>query len=205
MADGVPSFVPPPPPPTPPAITQMLNDNIGGSRTSSAPPDELLQCVYNQLRLIAQGRMSGERPDHTLQATALVNEAYMRLVGEREVAWRDRGHFYMAAAEAMRRILVDHARKRGAEKRGGQQKRLPLDVCDLAAADDPEQILALDRAIVRLQNEDVVASEVVRLRFFSGLTVEETASVMDISERTVKREWTYARAKLFRYMEEANV
>lgn len=180
-------------------ITQMLSD-IASGRPAAA--EELLKCVYENLRAIAASRMAGERPGHTLQATALVNEAYMRLVGDGQVAWRDRGHFYAAAAEAMRRILVDHARRRGAEKRGGERQRLPLSVCDLATMDDPRQILALDRALMRLQESDAAAAEVVRLRFFAGLTVEQTAAATGVSERSVKREWTYARAKLFRLLEE---
>src|SRR5262245_37255318 len=111
----------------------MLSD-IASGRAEAA--NELLDCVYEHLRAIADKRMAGERHGHTLQATALVNEAYMRLVGNGEVAWRDRGHFYSAAAEAMRRILIDHARKRGSEMRGGNRQRMPFDVCDLAANDD---------------------------------------------------------------------
>jgi RNA polymerase sigma factor (TIGR02999 family) len=137
-----------------------------------------------------------------LQATALVNEAYLRLLGNADVNWRDRGHFYSAAAEAMRRILIDHARRRGAEIRGGRSTRLPLDVCDLAAIDDPKQILALDQALSRLQEHDPLAVEVVRLRFFAGLQNEEVAAAMGVSVSTVKREWTFARAMLFRFLEE---
>ena len=161
MADGSSTPAPATPAPQPRPITRMLNDIAGGQ---PAAANELLQCVYVQLHAIAQHRMAGERPGHTLQATALVSEAYMKLVGEHEVAWRDRSHFYMAAAEAMRRILVDHARRRGADKRGGDRKRLPITVCDLAAEDDPQQILALDQALLRLQAEDATACEVVRLR-----------------------------------------
>jgi RNA polymerase sigma factor (TIGR02999 family) len=181
-------------------ITRMLNDICNGR---SAASDELLQCVYQQLRAIAQRRMASERPGHTLQATALVHEAYVRLLGDHEVTWRDRSHFYLAAAEAMRRILVDHARRRGREKRGGNRTRVPLSVCDLAAADDPQQILALDDALQRLQGVDAHAAELVRLRFFAGLSIEETAAALGVSERTVKHEWTYARARLFRFLEEA--
>jgi RNA polymerase sigma factor (TIGR02999 family) len=181
-------------------ITQLLNDVAGGR---AAAADDLLRCVYDQLHTIAQRRMAGERASHTLQATALVHEAYLRLMGDQPIAWRDRGQFYLAAAESMRRILVDHARKRSAEKRGGGRQRLPLSVCDLAAENDPVQILALDQAIMRLQETDSHAAEVVRLRFFAGLTVEETAAALGISERTVKREWTYARAKLFRLLEQS--
>ena len=182
-------------------VTQLLNGIASGK---IAAREDLLRCVYEQLHAIAQRRMSSERPGHTLQATALVHEAYVRLLGDVDVPWRDRSHFYLAASEAMRRILVDHARKRSAEKRGGDRQRLPLNVCDLASDDDPAQILALDQALVRLQSEDAAAAEVVRLRFFAGLTVEEAAAALDLSERTIKREWTYARAKLFRYLAESS-
>ena len=168
----------------------------------NARPDELAPLVYEELRQLAHRYMRSERSDHTLQATALVNEAYMKLIGDGEVSWRDRGHFYAAAAEAMRRILIDHARRRDAEKRGGQRSRVPLNVCDLAANDDPAQIMALDRALMRLDGEDAAGAEIVRLRFFAGLTVEQAAAALGVSERTVKREWTYARARLFRLLEE---
>jgi RNA polymerase sigma factor (TIGR02999 family) len=182
-------------------ITRMLNDIAHGG--SDAARQDLLQCVYDQLHAIAQRRVASERPGHTLQATALVHEAYLRLIGDTPTPWRDRGHFYLAAAEAMRRILVDHARARRADKRGGDRRRLPLSVCDLANNDDPEQILALDAALLRLQEEDAGGAEVVRLRFFAGLTVEETAAALGVSERSVKREWAYARAKLYRYLDGA--
>lgn len=193
MTAGPPSHQPEAP------ITQMLSDVTSGRPEA---PGELLRCVYEQLRVIANNRMAGERSGHTLQATALVNEAYLRLVGNREVNWRDRGHFYSAAAEAMRRILIDHARRRGAEIRGGGRHHLPLDVCDLAANDDPKQILALDQALLRLQEHDAGAVEIVRLRFFAGLNIEEIAVALGVSESTVNREWTFARAMLYRFLEE---
>ena len=178
-------------------ITRMLNAVADGQ---AAAADSLLQCVFDQLHSIARSRMALERPGHTLQATALVNEVYMRLIGDHPMAWNDRAHFYHAAAEAMRRILVDHARKRGAEKRGAGLQRLPLSVCDLAAEDDPQQILDLDAALVRLQEMDARAAEVVRLRFFAGLSIEDTAAMLDLSESSVKREWNYARAKLLKLL-----
>ena len=180
-------------------VTQMLNDlSCGGSATG----DQLLQVVFDHLKAIAQHRMAAERRGHTLQATALVNEAYLRLVGEAHVPWRDRAHFYGAAAEAMRRILVDHARQRGSIKRGGAARRVPLNVCDLALLDDPQQILALDRALLRLQQQDADAAQVVRLRFFAGLTNEQAAAALGVSQRTIKREWTFARATLYRLLVE---
>lgn len=189
-------------------ITRLLHD-VAARRPEAE--GRLLEQVYAQLRTIAQQRMAHERPGHTLQATALVHEAYMRLMGEGESergaaqegsAWTDRGHFYRAAAEAMRRILIDHARRRAAEKRGGDRKRLALSVCDLAHNDDPQTILALDEALLRLHQMDASAADIVRLRFFAGLSVDQTAAVLNVSERTVKRNWSYARAKLFQLMEE---
>ena len=186
-------------------ITQLLSDISAGNRDAQSA---LLDKVYGQLRAIAQQRMTHERPGHTLQATALVHEAYMKLMAdvgadrEYDVAWADRGHFYRAAAEAMRRILVDHARGRSTNKRGGRLKRVPLNVCDLASNDNSDEILALDDAISRLRDVNGQAAEIVELRFFAGLTVEQTAAAIGLSERTVRRLWTYARAKLFRLLEQ---
>jgi len=146
--------------------------------------------------------MKAERPDHTLQSTALVHEAYARLVGNGEVDWKNRAHFFHAAAEAMRRILIEHARARSGPKRGGGRVRIPLDVLDLATQDDPGQILALEEAISRLEQKDAQAARVVRLRFYAGLSVEETAKAIGISERTVKRDWAFARAFLVRALDD---
>jgi RNA polymerase sigma factor (TIGR02999 family) len=120
-----------------------------------------------------------------------------------DVPWRDRRQFYRAAAEAMRRILIEHARRRGAEKRGGNMKRTLLNVCELAADHNSGEILAIDEAILRLDELDPSAAEIVRLRFFAGLSVEQTAAALEVSERSVRREWTYARAKLFRLLKES--
>lgn len=178
-------------------VTRILQDFA--ERPDAA--EALLPLVYRQLRAIAQRRMSGERPDHTWEATELVHEAYMRLVGDRDMDWRSRGHFYAAAAESMRRILIDHARKRASQKRGAGKKPVPLvNVLDLAAEPRPEQILALDEALRRLADEDTRAAAVVELRFFAGLTVEEVAETMELSPRTVMREWTYARARLYQLL-----
>lgn len=146
--------------------------------------------------------MATERVGHTLQATALVHEAYLRLVGGADVQWANRAHFFGAAAEAMRRILIDHARAKQGPKRGGDRRKLPLDVVDLAAIDDPEQILALDEAISRLEKEDADAARVVRLRFYAGLSIGETAKALETSASTVKREWSFARAFLFRVLKD---
>jgi RNA polymerase sigma factor (TIGR02999 family) len=178
----------------PSAVTRILADLRGGSSRAAG---ELLPIVYDQLRALARQNMHRERAGHTLQATALVHEAFVRLLGDADVAWDSRGHFYVAAAEAMRRILIEHARSRGREKRGGGRQRVPLTVVDVPApADDPEQILAVDDALRRLEGEDPDAANVVRLRFFAGLGVEETARALGKSPRTVAREWAFARAWL---------
>ena len=174
-------------------------------RGDSNPREELLPLVYEELRGIAGKRMSGERAGHTLQATVLVHEAYMKLLGDQDMAWRDRGHFYSAAAEAMRRILIDHARRVRSKKRGGDLQRVTLgapeasDGVEMAA----EDMVALSEALEKLEAEDERAAAVTRLRFFSGLSVEETAKVLEISERSVHREWTFARARLFEILGES--
>lgn len=180
-----------------------MGDEPGGrSARAVTPPAELVGEVYTQLRAIAHREMQRERVGHTLQATALVHEAYVRLA-EAGVPWAGPGAFYRAAAEAMRRILIDHARQRGTLKRGGGRRALNLDgVLDLAAADDPQQILSLDGAISRLEGHDPRAAEVVRLRFYAGLTVDQTAAAMGVSRRTVLRDWEYARAWLVDELEE---
>jgi RNA polymerase sigma factor (TIGR02999 family) len=155
---------------------------------------DLLPMVYRQLHAQAQRLMSNERTNHTLQPTALVHEAYARLAHDLEGRWDGPGQFYIAAAESMRRILIDHARRAGAVKRGGDWKREPLDFIDLASPEDCGRLLALDDAIVRLSEEDARAAEVVRLRFYAGLTVDETAAAMGQSRRTVLRDWEFARA-----------
>jgi RNA polymerase sigma factor (TIGR02999 family) len=182
-------------------ITRLLHEVSAGDHAAEGP---LLDEVYAQLRAMAQKRMAFERKDHTLQATALVHEAYARLVSTARdgaaIEWKDRAHFYRAAAEAMRRILVEHARRKATGKRGGDFTHLSLSVCDLAG--QSEQILSLDDALHRLETEDATAADVVRLRFFAGLSIDQTAEVLGVSDRTVKREWNYARAKLFRLLED---
>ncbi len=180
-------------------VTRILTAIEGGNARVA---DELLPLVYEQLRRIARQHMAQERADHTLQATALIHEVYLKLVGNQEIRWANRAHFYAAAAEAMRRILVDHARKRGRLKRGGDRQRLPLKNVDLAVQQNSSEILALDQALERLQKEDERMHKVVMLRFFAGLGIEDTASAMDVSSRTVKREWTFARAWLYRVLEQ---
>lgn len=177
-------------------VTRVL---IDGQLGATERANVLLPLVYEQLRAVARQAMSSERPDHTLSATALVHEAYLRLVGDRQLPWQNRAHFYAAAAEAMRRILLDHARSCGRLRRGGPDRRkLPLSVVDLATEADPDEILALDEAICRLEGASPDAAAVVRLRFFAGLSVDDAAASLDISPRQVDRLWAFARAWLFR-------
>ncbi len=160
--------------------------------------DDLLPLVYDQLKKLAQHRMAQERRGHTLQSTALVHEAYLRLVANGDTTWTNKAQFFNAAAEAMRRILIDHARKRGCIKRGGDRKRATISVADLAATENPEEILVLEEAIQRLEEIDPIQGQVVRLRFYAGRTIEETATLLGLSSITVKREWSTARAWLYR-------
>ncbi len=158
--------------------------------------DTLFDQVYDQLRVIAGEHMRRECPGHSLQATALVHEAYVRIAGDSPDGWSSLGQFYGAAAQAMRRILIEHARRKGRVKRGGGRRNVPLSVLDLAAEPDNEQIMALDGAIQRLEQVDPDVAKVVRLRFFAGLSVERAAEAMGVSARTVKRDWAFARAWL---------
>lgn len=160
--------------------------------------EDLLPLVYSQLRAVAQQRMSSERPGHTLQATALVHEAYLRLVGPRRIPWQNQAQFYAAAAEAMHRVLLDHAKSRGRKKRGGGKTYVPLSVVDLAESGDSEDIVALHDAVCRLEKEEPEAAQVVRLRFYAGLSVDQAAEALGSSPRTVDRRWKFARAWLFR-------
>lgn len=183
-------------------LSAILRDAGDGG----ASANELLPLVYAQLRLIAKQRMQSEKAGHTLQATALVHEAYARIQGDRKVAWQGRAHFFNAAAEAMRRILIDHARARAAIKRGGELKKLDLttmsDVADLANCPDPDQIVRIDDAILRLQEKDARAAQVVRLRFYAGLSIDDTATALGVSKATVERDWQFARAWLFVTLDE---
>jgi len=176
-------------------LTVLLQEAAAGNGDAA---ERLLPLIYEQLRAIAQQRMSGERSGHTLQATALVHEVYLKLMGNGDAEWASRAHFFHAAAQAMRRILIEHARQRGRLKRGGEFKRQSLERVDLAVEEDPGAILALDAAICRLEEKDERAARIVKLRFFAGLSIEETAEAVGLSPRTVKREWTYARAWLYR-------
>ncbi|MCK5943892.1 MAG: sigma-70 family RNA polymerase sigma factor [Planctomycetes bacterium] len=181
--------------PTPTAAL-LLDDG----RSSEERAELLLPLVYEQLRAAAQGILRSERADHTLQPTALVHEAFLKLVGPRDVPWQNRAHFFAAAAEAMRRILVDHARKKAALRRGGPDaRRAAIDLGGLPDPASEEQsagFLVLDEAIQRFAKVDPAAAEVVRLRYFAGLSVDETAKALGVSAPTVKRAWAFARGWL---------
>ncbi|MCC6320999.1 MAG: sigma-70 family RNA polymerase sigma factor [Phycisphaerales bacterium] len=198
--------IPDTPPPQLPDRESRLDSGSRGltallqaaSRGEPQAMQRLLSTVYDELRAIAQVRMNQERIGHTLQATALVNEAYLRLLGQHDVRWEGRGHFFRAAAEAMRKILIDHARARNADKRGGGKAALSISgMADIAAAEaEPSGILALDDAIVRLETVDAQAASVVRLRFYAGLPEHAVAEALGISERTARRDWAFARGWL---------
>ncbi|MGE3181251.1 MAG: ECF-type sigma factor [Phycisphaerae bacterium] len=186
----------------PARITRLLHAAAAGDAQA---PNELFTLVYAQLRAIAGRRMATEKPGQTLQATALVNEACIRLLRNSAERWSCRKHFFAAAAQAMRQILIDHARSRKAEKRGGGRAALSIgSVADLAAADDPSGFLALDDAILRLEKVDALAASVVRLRFFAGLQPAEVAETLGASERTVRRAWAFARGWLRDTLEQDN-
>lgn len=179
--------------PDPARVTALLNDARAGSAEAL---DALLPVVYKELRRVAAGYLRRERPGQTLQATALVHEAYLRLMRERHVAWQDRAHFCAIAARSMRQILVERARARRAAKRGGAWARITLDEGIAAAAEPEVDLEALDEALERLAARDPEQTRLVELRYFGGLTIEETASVLGVSPATVKRSWMVARAWL---------
>lgn len=180
------------------SVTVLLRSAAAGNPDASA---SLFAIVYDELRRLAASALRHERAGHTLQPTALVHEAYVRLASEPDERWRDRSHFFAVAALAMRRILVDHARSRNALKRRHYEEAVPLDQVAVFAPDTPDlDILALDRALRRLAEIDPRQAQVVELRFFGGLSVEETAEIAGASVRTIKRDWQAARAWLRREM-----
>ncbi len=160
--------------------------------------DELFPLVYQELRQLAAQRFSKELPGQTLQATALVHEAYLRLVGSEEQRWSGRHHFFSAAAEAMRRILIENARRKKRIRHGGGWKRVNLDAADVASEMPSDDLIALDEALEKLSNEDKVSAELIKLRFFAGLTMEQAAEILGIPHRTADRNWAYARAWLYK-------
>ena len=188
------------PDPTPAAIEDAIRSVRDGRPRAS---EELLPLVYDHLRRLARARMAKVPPGNTLQPTALVHEAYLRLSSSKDPAWDGRGHFFAAAAEAMRQILVDQARRKASLKRGGDRERIELDDVDLRIQPPSDDILDLDTALDALADEDRVKADVVLLRHFAGLDREETARTLGLSPRTVDRHWTYARTWLARAMRDA--
>lgn len=175
-------------------VTRILNAIERGDARAT---DELLPLVYEELRLLAARKLSHEPPGQTLQATALVHEAYIRLLGNEPQSWDNRGHFFIAAAEAMRRILVDNARRKQRRKHGGDRQRVDLEDADLAIEGPSDDVVALDEALAKLAEEDRMKADLVKLRCFAGLTLEEAAGILNISRASACRYWSYARAWLF--------
>jgi RNA polymerase sigma factor (TIGR02999 family) len=176
------------------AVTRALASAAAGDRESQ---DRLWQLTYAELHQIAQRHLLGERPDHTLSATALVHEAYMRLVGQRDIDWQDRAHFFGVASKVCRRILVDHARRRLAQKRGGARGRVTLDSNMIAVNSQSDELLALNEALDRLAQLNERLAQIVECRYFGGLSEEQTAEVLGISVRTVRRDWVKAKGWLY--------
>lgn len=176
-------------------VTRIINAIQDGDKHAT---EELLPLVYEELRLLAAQKMSQEKPGQTLQATALVHEAYIRLVDGNDQDWNSRGHFFRAAAEAMRRILVEQARKKKSLKRGGDRQKIDLDEAYLPIEAPSDNILILDEALSKLQNEDPVLSEMVKLHCFTGLSLVKIAEFLEISIRTAERDWAFSKAWLYR-------
>jgi RNA polymerase sigma factor (TIGR02999 family) len=176
-------------------VTQLLKELRGGNE---AAVDKLVPLLYGELRHMAAAYLSRERRDHTLQPTAVVHEAYLRLVEQKEVQWQNRQHFFGVAAQAMRRVLVDHARRHQSLKRGGEAGKISLESAMVAANDRSAELVAVDEALTRLAAVDPQQARIVELRFFGGLTVDETAKLTGISPATVKRDWNVAKAWLTR-------
>jgi RNA polymerase sigma-70 factor (ECF subfamily) len=188
-------------PALPQEITQLL---MNWSQGDKAALDQLVPLVYPELRRLAKRRMDRESPAHTLQTSALINEAYLKLVDQQNVKWENRAHFFAVAAQVMRHILVDHARTRNYAKRGGGTPKLPLDEAAALTAQRGKELIALDDALRDLAVLDERKSQIIELRFFGGLSLEETAEVMKISQSTVQREWRAAKAWLHHTMSKAD-
>ena len=176
-------------------ITELL---LSWRKGDTRALDQLMPRVYEELRRIAKRYMAAERPEHTLQSAALINEAYLRLIDYKEMAWQDRTHFFAVAAQAMRRVLVDHARARQTSKRGGAMPKAPLDEAALEGREPAVELIALDKALRALAEIDPRKSQVVEMRYFGGLTAEESAEVLGVSPLTVMRDWRAAKAWLLR-------
>jgi RNA polymerase sigma factor (TIGR02999 family) len=183
-----------------PDVTKILSQIESGDPTAA---EQLLPLVYNELRKLAGAKLSHEKPGQTLQATALVHEAYLRLVDvEKAQNWDSRGHFFAAAAEAMRRILVEQARRKDRRKRGGEFVRQRLDDVEIVMQPDFEQVLVVDEALRKLESQNAIAAQLVKLRYFAGMTIPESAKAMGISPRKADQVWAYARAWLMAEMSE---
>jgi RNA polymerase sigma factor (TIGR02999 family) len=181
-------------------VTHILSAIEQGDAAAS---ERLLPLVYDELRRLAAQKLLHEAPGQTLQATALVHEAYLRLVDvEQAQHWNSRGHFFAAAAEAMRRILIERARRRRRDRHGGGLQRVNLDQLDIAAEESSDELLALDAALEKLVAEEPEVAQVVKLRYFAGLTIEQTAESLGISVRTANRHWAFARAWLYQHLQE---
>ena len=180
-------------------VTRLLKAWGNGEPTAL---DQLLPLVYEELRRVARRALRSERGNHTLQATALVNEVYIKLVDQRQAHWNDRAHFFAVSAGLMRRILVDHARRSRAAKRGGGDARIAIDKIQVPSPEPAVDLLALDEALARLASFDARQEKVVALRFFGGLTIEEVGEVLKLSRATIKMEWSIAKAWLFRELHE---
>jgi RNA polymerase sigma factor (TIGR02999 family) len=176
-------------------VTELLAAVSDGEASAQS---RLWSLIYDELHAVAQRQMASEPPGRTLQPTSLVHEAYLRLFGDQHVHWANRRHFFAAAAQAMRRIRIDEARRRTRRKRSGGRQQVPVDDAAVAFDQDPIEVLAVDEALVRLQRADPRQAEVVLLRYFAGLTVEETANALDVSPKTVNNDWRFARAWLHR-------
>jgi RNA polymerase sigma factor (TIGR02999 family) len=177
-------------------VTGILSQIEGGD---PAAAERLLPLVYDALRQLAAAKLANEKPGQTLQATALVHEAYLRLVDVEKVQnWNSRGHFFMAAAEAMRRILIENARRREQVGRGGDRRRVPIDEVEMVTESPSEELLALDESLCRLEGQDPEAAKLVKLRYFAGMSMSQAADALGMSLRTAERNWTYARSWLRR-------
>ena len=181
--------------PSPKSVTRLL---AAAGRGDASAQNKLWSVIYDELHALARRQMAREPPGHTLQATSLVHEAYLRLVGDEKMQWANRRHFFAAAARAMRRIRIDEARKRKRPRRGGDRRRVPIGEAAAVSDQDPAALLALDEALIKLEQVDPRQAEVVLLRYFTGMTVEETAHVLDLSAKTINNEWRFARAWLHR-------
>ena len=176
-------------------ITLMLNELSNGN---TVVIDKILPLVYDELRRISSKYLSDEYRRHTFQTTELVHEAYLKLVGNQQISWESRAHFFGIAAKTMRQILIDYARKRKAQKRGSGKTKISLDDAQLVTGESEDQILALDEALTKLETVEKRLSKIVELRYFSGLTIKETAELLNISAATVKRDWQFAKTWLYR-------